>query len=167
MEKKSITHFTAGLISGGLLIVYSLILNFMDLMSNQALGSISYLILLVCIIVFILQYAKAQNNERTFGQLFTFGFKSTAIATLMVIAFQVIFFVVFPEYKEKFFDLAREGMVKQGQNEEQIEMGIGFMQRFFWVFIIGGSLFFLMLVGGIASLIGAAVAKKNPATPFQ
>ena len=161
MQKKPVTHFVAGLITGALLIIYTLILTFMDMMGNQALGSVSYLILLVCIIVFVLQYAKANDNTLNFGQLFTYGFKSTAIATLLVVAFQVVFFMVFPEYKEKFFEIARENMVKQGQTEEQIDMGVGFMKRFFWAFVIGGTLFFFLCVGAIASLIGAGIAKKN------
>ncbi len=168
MEKKPVTHFTAGIIIAAIMIVYSLILNFADLMGNQALGFVSYLILLAGIIYFVLQYAKSTDHTATFGKLFSFGFKSTAIATLTLLAFQIIFFLVFPEYKEKIMEVARENMVKQGKaNEEQIEQGMEMMKRFFWIMVVGGTLFFMLLIGLISSLIGAGIAKKSPNAPFQ
>jgi hypothetical protein len=33
--------------------------------------------------------------------------------------------------------------------------------------LLGGSVFMLVLIGTIGSLIGAAVTKKNPKTPFD
>ncbi len=168
MEKKPVTHFTAGIIIAAIMIVYSLILNFTGLMANQALGFVSYVILLAGIIYFVLQHANARDNTATFGNLFSFGFKTTAIATLILIAFQIIFFLIFPEYKEKIADIARENMQKQGKaTEEQIEQGMEMMKRFFWVGLIGGTLFFMLIIGLVASLIGAGIAKKSPNAPFQ
>ena len=168
MEKKPVTHFTAGIIIGAIMIVYSLILNFTGLMANQALGFISYLILFAGIIYFVLQHAKSTDNTATFGNLFSYGFKSTAIATLILLVFQLIFFLVFPEYKEKIMEIARENMVKKGNlNEEQINQGMEMMKRFFWIGIVGGTLFFMLLIGLISSLIGAGIAKKSPNAPFQ
>ncbi|WP_336514309.1 DUF4199 domain-containing protein [Pollutibacter soli] len=168
MEKKPVTHFIAGIIIAAVMIVYSLVLMLMDLSTNQAAGFVSYVILLAGVIYFVLQYAKAMDNTLTFGNLFSYGFKSTAIATLILLAFQVIFFVAFPEYKDKITEMSRENMIKQGQlSEEQIDQAMAMMQRFFWVGLIGGTVFFCLIIGAIASLIGAGLAKKNPQTPFQ
>jgi len=41
------------------------------------------------------------------------------------------------------------------------------VDKFFMISILGGSLFGNLIVGTIASLIGAGVAKKNPANPFD
>ena len=80
----------------------------------------------------------------------------------------LIFFLVFPEYKEKIMEIARENMVKKGNlNEEQINQGMEMMKRFFWIGIVGGTLFFMLLIGLISSLIGAGIAKKSPNAPFQ
>ena len=167
MEKKPITQFSAGLIIAALLIIYSMILTFMELSANQALSFISYIIMIVGLVYFIPQYGKSVDNTATFGQLFTFGLKTSAVTTLTVIAFQVIFFLVFPEYKEKLFELSRENMLKQGSvTEAQAEQGVEMMKRFFWVGLIGGSMFFLMIIGAIGSLIGAGITKKNPRSPF-
>ena len=55
-EKKSISHFTAGLIISGLLIIYSMFLTFMDLTANQSLSYLSMVFLMVGIIFFVNQY---------------------------------------------------------------------------------------------------------------
>lgn len=167
MEKKPLSHTAVGGIIGGIIIIYSMVLYFMDLTANKALGYLSYAVILAGIIIAINKYGKSVDNSASFGKLFTFGFKATAVLTILVIVFQVLFFLIFPEYKEKFFEIAREQMVKDGKaNEEQIEMGLQVFRKFFWVFIIGGSLFGLVVLGAIASLIGAAVTKKTVQSPF-
>ena len=166
--KKPVTHFMVGLVIAAIMIIYSMFLTFMDLTGNQALGYISVLILMAGIVFFVTQYGKSVDHTATFGQLFAFGFKATAIATLVVIAFQVIFFFIFPEYKEKIIDISREQMLKQGNvPEAQIEPALDMVRKFFWVGLIGGSLLFNLISGAIASLIGAGITKKIPQTPFQ
>lgn len=166
MEKK-VSHITAGLVIAGLLIVYSMVLTFMDLSGNQALGLMSLLILLAGLIYFVMQYGKSVDHAATFGQLFSFGFKATAVATVIVIVFQVLFFLIFPEYRDKMEEISREQMYKQGLGEAQVEQALGFTRRFFWPFLIAGTLVSNLFVGSIGSLIGAALTKKKPQSPFQ
>jgi cellulose synthase/poly-beta-1,6-N-acetylglucosamine synthase-like glycosyltransferase len=168
VERKSVTHFMAGLIIAAILIVYSMFLTFMDLTANQSLSYLSMVFLMLGIIFFVNQYGKSVDHTATFGQLFSFGFKATAIATLVVIAFQIIFFFIFPEYKEKIIDISREQMLKQGNvPEAQVEQALEMVRKFFWVGLIGMSLFINMVSGAIASLIGAGITKKIPQSPFQ
>lgn len=166
MEKK-VSHITAGLVIAGLLIVYSMILTFMDLSGNRTLGFMSLLILLGGLIFFVMQYGKSVDHSATFGQLFNFGFKATAVATIIVIVFQVVFFLIFPEYRDKMEEISREQMYKQGLNDAQVDQALDFTRRFFWPFLIAGTLVSNLLVGAIGSLIGAAMTKKNPQSPFQ
>jgi predicted membrane protein len=168
VDKKSVSHFMAGLIIAAILIVYSMILTFMDLTGNQSLSYLSMVFLMTGIVFFVTQYGKAVDHTASFGQLFSYGFKATAIATLVVIAFQVIFFFIFPEYKEKIIDISREQMLKQGNvPEAQVEQALDMVRKFFWVGLIGGSMFFNLVSGAIASLIGAGITKKIPQSPFQ
>jgi Protein of unknown function (DUF4199) len=167
-QKKPITHFMVGLIMAAILIIYSMFLTFMDLTGNQSLGYISMFLLLGGIIFFITQYGKSVDYTASFGKLFSFGFKATAVTTIVVILFQVIFFLLFPEYKEKMFEISREQMLKQGNvPEAQIEPALEMMKKFFWPGLIGTVLFFNMVSGAIASLIGAGITKKVPQSPFQ
>lgn len=167
MEKKSITHITAGLIIAGVLIVYSMVLTFADLSANRSLSLLSLVFLAAGLIYFITQYGKSVDHTASFGQLFSFGFKATAVTTIIVLAFQVLFFLVFPEYRDKMEEISREAMYKQGLSDQQVDQAIEFTKRFFWPFLIAGTLVSNLIVGAIGSLIGAGITKKNPQTPFQ
>src|SRR5215204_4081127 len=167
-EKKPITHITAGLIIAAVLVVFSIIINFMGLTQQRSLGLLQYLLIIGGLVYFITQHGKEHNYTLTFGNLFAFGFKATAVFTIINIVFLIIFFLVFPEMKEKSFEMARQQMEDRGSvSEEQIEQGIDIARRFFWVGLIGGTMFFMILIGAIGSLIGAAVTKKRPVSPFE
>jgi Protein of unknown function (DUF4199) len=167
-QKKPISHFVAGLVIGAVLIVYTLILYFTGNQQNNALVYLSYLLLLAGLILFINLYGKAMNNQVTFGNLFGYGFKTTAFLALIMIAFTVIFFLAFPDVKEKMFDVAREKMEERGRmTDDQIEQGIQTWKKMFWVFVIGGIILFYAIIGAIGSLIGAAITKKKPVNPLD
>lgn len=167
-ERKPVTHVSAGLIIAALLVVYSIIVQFMGLAQNQYLGLVQYALIIGGLIYFVTQWGKAHDYTLSFGNLFAYGFKATAVFTIINIVFLIIFFLVFPEMKEKSFEMAREQMEKNPNvSEDQIEQGIDIARRFFWVGLIGGTMFFMILIGAIGSLIGAAVTKKRPNNPFD
>lgn len=167
-EKKPISHFVAGLIIAAILVIYSIILNFLDLSQNKGLGWLSYIILVGGLAFFVNLYGKAKDHQVTFGNLFSYGFKATAITTLIMVVFIVIFFMVFPEFKEKIMDAAREGMEKNGKmTDDQIDQGMQMFERNFILFSAGGVLFMYLILGAIGSLIGAAITKKQPHSPFD
>ena len=167
-EKKPISHFVAGLIIAAILVIYSIILNFLDLSQNKGLGWLSYIILVGGLAFFVNLYGKAKDHQVTFGNLFSYGFKATASTTLIMVVFIVIFFMVFPEFKEKIMDAAREGMEKNGKmTDDQIDQGMQMFERNFILFSAGGVLFMYLILGAIGSLIGAALTKKQPRSPFD
>lgn len=167
-ERKPISHFVAALIIAAILVIYSIILNFLDLSQNQTLGWISYIILIGGLALFVNLYGKAHNHQLTFGNLFTYGFKATAIITLIMIVFIIIFFLAFPEFKEKIIESAREGMEKQGKmSDDQIDQSMQMFERNFMVFSAGAALFMYLILGAIGSLIGAALTKKQTRSPFD
>jgi hypothetical protein len=58
-------------------------------------------------------------------------------------------------------------MEGKNMSDDQIEQGIAFTKKFFTPLAIGGVLVSFLIMGVIGSLIGAAVAKKNPQqSPF-
>ena len=167
-EKKPVSHIVAGLTIAAILVVYSILLNYMDLSQNQSMGWLSYIILVGGLILFINLYGKAKDHRVTFGNLFSYGFKATAIITLIMIVFIIIFFIAFPEFKDKIVDAAREGMEKQGKmTDDQIDQGLEMFERNFILFSAGGALFMYLILGAIGSLIGAAITKKQPRNPFD
>lgn len=167
-ERKPITHVTAGLIIAALLVVYSIVIQFLGLTQQKALGLLQYALIIGGLIYFVNQYGKAHNYTLSFGNLFAFGFKATAVFTIINIVFLILFFLLFPDMKEKTFEIARQQMEDNPKiTEDQIEQGIDMARRFFWVGLIGGTMFFMILIGALGSLIGAAVTKKRPNTPFD
>ena len=168
MERKPINHFVAGIIIAAIIVIYSMALQFMGLGQNKSLGWLAYLLVIVGLIIFISQYAKAKDYNVTFGNLFSYGFKATAIASLIVVVCLLVFFLAFPEYKDKIMVSIRQGMEDQGKmSDSQIDSAVSMVEKNFLLFTVGGALFMYLIVGCIGSLIGAAVTKKKPFNPLD
>ncbi len=167
-ERKPISHLQAGLLIAAVLIVYSIALNFLGQSTNQSLGMISYLIMIVGIIVFVRMHGDAMNNELSFGDLFAYGFKTTSVLTIIFIGFLIIFNLIFPDIKEQAFEMARQQMEESGNlSDDKIDQALEIGKKFFWIGIVGGTLIFFVILGAIGSLIGAAITKKNPVNPLD
>ncbi|HWC53823.1 MAG TPA: DUF4199 domain-containing protein [Chitinophagaceae bacterium] len=166
-SKKPISHIVAGLIIAGILIIFSCIVYFSGL-QDSGINWLQYLIIIAGLAIFINLYGKAMNYQPTFGNLFSYGFKTTAFIALIIIAFFVIFFLAFPDVKEKGFDMARQKMEEKGTfTQDQINQAMETFRKMFWIITIGGIMFIYAIVGAIGSLIGAAITKKNPVNPMD
>ena len=167
-QKKPINHIVAGLIIGLVLIAYSCALYFTNVQQTGIYGWLPIIFILIGLIVFVNLYGKALNNEVTFGNLFAYGFKTTAFLTLVVIAFTVVFFLLFPEIKEKGLESVRQRMEEKGNlTPDEIDKQIEGLKKSFWVFTIGGILLIYAIIGAVGSLIGAAIAPKKPVNPVD
>ena len=166
-EQKPISHLIAGLIIGAIMIIFSLVVEFAGLQQITGVPLIGYGIIMASLILFITMYGKARNNQVTFGNLFSYGFKTTAVLMLIMIFFTIIFFLLFPDIKEKIFELTRQKMEERDMSDDEIEKGLSLWKRMFWVFTIGGIALVYAVVGAIASLIGAAITKKKPISPID
>jgi hypothetical protein len=172
MENKIMTPATKGLIIGLVLIAISVVMQLVivDLEKMQKLNWVSFLLILAGIVWACFGYAKEMNGNVTFGNVFAHGFKTTAVLTLIMLAYTVLSLtILFPEMKEKAIELARTQMEEQGKlSETQIDQAVSMTEKFFMPFAIGGVIITYLVMGAIASLIGAAIAKKNPEPkPFQ
>ncbi|MGF7231789.1 DUF4199 domain-containing protein [Arachidicoccus sp.] len=169
MEKKQNAHLMGALIISLIIIVIELVLYFTNQMQNKGLGLISYLVFIIGICMICLQYSKEKDGNVTFGNLFAQGFKTSALVALIMIIWSVLMFkVLFPDLPDQLMQSQRAKMLSQGLSEEQMAKGAAIGKKFFMTFVIGGTIFMYAILGAIASLIGAAIAKKNPkaANPF-
>ncbi len=162
MQQKVIPTTVKGFIIGLIMIVISIIASFMELQANGYFQWLGYGIFLVGVILSISQYGKQINYNSTFGNYFAHGFKVSALVTLMMIVFLVVFMMVFPEFKDKAMEEAKKGMAEKNMSEDQVEQALNMTKKFFMVFLIGGALLGYLLFGAIASVIGAAITKKDP-----
>lgn len=167
-QRKPLSHITAGLLIAAALVLFSIVTNFLGLAANRGLSWVPYLILIAGLILFINLYGKARDHNVTFGNLFAYGFKTTAVFTVLFIVFLILFNLLFPEFKEKAMEIMRQQMEDQGKmSDEQIDQFIEMGRKFFWLGVIGGTLLGFIIIGAIGSLIGAAVTKKRPYNPLE
>src|ERR1035437_9318741 len=163
MEQKVTSTTIKGLIIGLVMIVISVGNYFITADPDNPVKYIIYAIFIGGIIFSIYQYGKEIGNNATFGNYFSHGFKISALITLLMIAFIIVFMLAFPEFKEKILDLIRKSMQSQKNvTSDQIDKVIEFYKKGFWLIMIGGALLSYLFMGAIASLIGAAITKKNP-----
>jgi hypothetical protein len=144
-------------------IVFGLILYFTGNMQNQALGYVGYAIFFAGIIWACINYSKQMNANVTFGNVFAHGFKVTAaVAAILSVYTFIAFKFIYPEMIDVFMEEGRKQMQTQGKSEAEINQGMEIGKKFFIVIVIASMLFGSAILGAIASLIGAGVAKKNP-----
>ncbi len=167
MNQTVTTPTSKGLVLSLILIVIAMATYFSGISMNSAVKYLGYLIFLAGIIFFISQYGKQVNYASTFGNYFSHGFRISAIVTVIMIIYVVVFILLFPEFKDTAIEEARKNMQSKNLSEEQMDKAIEISRKFFLTFAILGTLVGYMLSGIVASLIGAAITKKNPANTFQ
>lgn len=167
MEQKATSTVTKGFVIGLVMIVISLGLYFTGLAFDTSVRWLTYIIFIIGVVIAIKQYGQQVNYNSTFGNYFAHGFKISALVTIIMIAYSVIFIAIFPEFKEQALDEARKQMQSNKNiSPESLDKAIDMTKRFFMIGMIGGILLFYLITGAIASLIGAAITKKDP-KPFQ
>lgn len=163
MEQTVTTSTTKGIVISLILIVFALVIYFLNLNANAGLQYITYAIFIAGIIWSVYYYGKQIDHNSTFGNYFAHGFKIAAIVTVIMIIYIVIFVNLFPDVKDKAMEAARKSMESKGQmTQEQITQALNITQKFFMVFLIGATLLGYLIFGALASLIGAGITKKNP-----
>ena len=169
MDKQITSHIVKGAILGGISILFSIIIYVFNLYTTQWLSWISYAILIGGIIYGNILFANQNDNNVSFGNIFAHGFKTTAVTIVITVVYTVLaLYVLFPDMVDKIIEISRTAMAKNPKlTDEMIEQGIAMTKKLFLPFAIGGIILGLGFFGAIGSLIGAAVAKKNPIDPFK
>jgi hypothetical protein len=164
MEKKLTPPWMKGLFISLILIVYSLIVYFTGQSTNRSLSWLQLVVLVGGLIYACTSFAKEKEGNVTFGNVFAHGFKANAAVIVIMVLYTVLATkFLFPEMIDMAMNQARADMEKRGNlSESDIENGLAFGKKFFIPFAIGGIVLGFGIVGAIGSLIGAAVAKKNP-----
>lgn len=167
METKITSHVVKGVIIALLLIAFGLITYLTGQLANKSLQYIQYVILIGGIIWSCTTYAKQLNGNVTFGNVFANGFKTTAVITVLLCIYTFIAMkLLFPEMPDKILVEAKKSMQEKNLSDEDIDKALKMTRDYLVPFAIGGILLMFSIVGAIASLIGAGVAKKKPQDPF-
>jgi cation transport ATPase len=164
METKPTSPAIHGVIIALILIVFGLIVHFGGLNTVQGINAIQYVLFAGGIIWACITYAKQREANVTFGNTFAHGFKVTAAVTGITAVYTYLAFkFIMPELMDIALDQARASMVEQNKmSEADISKALDMSRKYFVPFAIGGVIVAFLIFGCICSLIGAAVAKKNP-----
>lgn len=163
MEQIVTTSTTKGIVIALILIIIALAFFFLGVKTTSPLQSISFLILIAGIIWAVILYGNQIDHNSTFGNYFAHGFKVAALVTVIMIIYIVVFIYVFPQIKENGLDAVKNSMKANDKiPKEQIDKTMVFMNKFFIVLAVARTMLFYMIIGAIASLIGAGITKKNP-----
>jgi len=168
METKVSTSAAKGIIISLILIVYSLVIYFTNQIGNQTLSYLQMVIFIIGIIWSCIIYSKQMKANVTFGNLFGHGFKTAAAVIAITVVYTVLSMtVLFPDMVDKGVQIARQKMEASGQlSDSQIDQQLSFYKDHALLITLATVIIFMGIVGLIGALIGAAVAKKNPQTPF-
>lgn len=168
MEKKQ-THIMYGFISGVAMVVIAAVLYVTGItMKNEYASYIAQIPFLAGIILNAMAYSKANDGFVTFGNVFGSGFKMSMIVAIVMVAWMIASAFIFPDMKEKILQMSRDNMMARSQRltEDQIDMSINFMRKYWTVIMVGSAILGTLFFGAIFSLIGGAVAKKNGERPM-
>ncbi|RYD53388.1 MAG: DUF4199 domain-containing protein [Sphingobacteriales bacterium] len=162
------THKTYGLITGLVIIVLSAVVYVTNLSEESWIKYLLYAVFLGGLILNAMAFSKANEGAVTFGQVFSSGFKATAIVTILAVAWVILSINIFPEMKDKALEIARMQMEKDGtMDPDMMEKALTMTRNNFTTFLVMGAVFGYLIMGLIFSLLAAAVAPKNkrPLTP--
>ncbi|MCX7987128.1 MAG: DUF4199 domain-containing protein [Bacteroidales bacterium] len=171
MEKKSMYSQVAnyGLITGLILVAYTLLLYITGQLMNKGLGYISLVILAACLYIFTKQYRdKINGGTLTYGQGFSVGVLTGIFAGILSAFFSLILYMyIDPSLVDKQLSIAEQDMLSRGMSEEQVEMAINMTKKWMtpgMMFLSG--ILSMAFLSALISLITAAILKKNP-SPFE
>ncbi len=168
MENTVTSHIVKGAILAGVSIVISILVYVFNLYEITWLSWVNYAIFVGGLIYGAVLYSNQNNHNVTFGNVFAHGFKTTSVVIVITVLFSVLSFkVLFPDMVDKIIEISRKQMEKNPQmTDEMIEQAVTMTKKYFLPFAIGGAIIGTGIIGALGSLVGAAVAKKNP-NPFQ
>ncbi len=160
-----------GVILGVALIIYSLLMWFLDLSLEKWVSWVSYLIIIGALIV-----ATKSYRDNTLGGVISYG-QALGYGTLVVMfgsivtAIYTYLFMKFidPEFIDKILLMTEEQLIEKGIPDEQIEMGIEMQKKFMTPTIMSlGSIPTYTFIGFIISLITSIfLKKKSEEIPFE
>lgn len=158
-----------GLIFGLAQIAFSIIIFLTDNFGNTALGSVTYILIAISLVMAMRDFRNLNGGYMAYGQGISVGTLTAAISGLLSSLFSVFYMTVIDTgIMERVMDKTREQMEAQGNlSDEQIDQAIEITQKFqspgilFAVGVIGSA-----IIGLIFSLVIAAIMKKDKTNPF-
>lgn len=155
-----------GLITGGVLIVFSLIMFLLDLYLNKAVNWIGYIFLVAGMIWGTLEFRKKYSNGfLTYGKAFTSCFWIGLFAGILSSVYLFVFIkFIHPGFINELLEQARANMLtsRPEMSEEQVEQALSISAKFMSpVMMVAWGLAAYAALSAIIGLILAIFLKKE------
>ncbi len=152
-----------GLITGLVLVVYNLALYMTGLFTNDKLGWITYVILIVMIYLAHKAFKDGGDGFMTLGQGLGVGMLVTVIGGVITSLFSY-FYIKFVDETiiEQILEVARVKMEEQGLDDDQIDQALSISEKMMTpeMMVIWGILG-MVIIGFVIALIVSLFTKKN------
>jgi len=167
-ENKIMSPQIKGLLIALIVIILGIAGYFTDLGFSTWYNWVVNFIMLAAIIIACIHFANQKQGYVTFGNVFLHGFKISAVIAIIVLVYTLLAFtVLFPDMKERIFEMQRTKMEESGMDDDKLDQAMTMMKKYFMIFLVLGVIFGTLIWGCIGSLIGAAVAKKKKINPLD
>lgn len=158
---RSKIHIRFGLLAAAINFILLLIQFFARIpMANPVFRFLPVLTLLVLVIAACLIFSKDAGGKATFGEIFGTGFRTTAVTIVIFAILFIVFVQVAPAYKERFIQEAVAAGPNAASSANPAE-DIAMLRDRFTVSVLSGIILMNFIPGLIATVIGAAIAKKK------
>ena len=167
-ENKIMSPQIKGILISLIIIIIGIAGYFTDLAFSSWYSWAVNALLVLAIIFACVHYANQKDGYVTFGNVFGHGFKVTAVVTVILLIYTLLAMtVLFPDMKQRIFDMQQSQMEEKNLPDDQIETAMNMMKKYFMLFLVLGVIVGNLIFGCIGSLIGAAAAKKRKINPMD
>lgn len=157
---------TWGIILGIALIIYSMLMWFLDLSLEKWVSWVSYVIMIGGVILATISYRdNSLNGTMTYGQALGFGVLMLLFASIISAIYSYIFLsFIDPGFIDKILQMTEEQLIEKGMSDDQIDMAIEMQRKFMKPIIMAlMSIPSYTFMGLIISLITSIFLKKKAA----
>ena len=159
---KTISATQKGLITGGLMIAFTLLSFYTQQSYNSPIQFSIYAIYIGGIIWTLFSFSRSSSEHHKFSRYFLEGFKCFIAVTLLMVIFTFIFNKMHPEFKDQLAVSYKADLIKQGNSTPaEIESSVLKMKDYYLTILISRTIFAYLFLGGVITAAVALVFTKR------
>ncbi|RYY54729.1 MAG: DUF4199 domain-containing protein [Chitinophagaceae bacterium] len=151
----NLTPLVKGLITGVLMVAFSLVLVYLP--ENSPAAYITYALYAGGIIWTLIAFSKTPAFTGKFSELFAQGFRCFIAVTIVMVTYIGIYSFVHPELADKESIGIREGMTKEKALPPEIEKSVADAKKSFVTRSVYSAAFGTFIIGAIFTLAGSTL----------
>ena len=157
-----LTPARTGLIAGILIVGLSLAMYYVKESENMPLQLFSFIIYAAAIFTSLWLYLRSANFTGKFGDMFSQGFKTFIVVTLIWALFTGIFSAMHPEFAKDSGDALRTSLQKENnKTPAEIDKEVATLEKYYSVQLVSSSIFIPLAVGAAVTALFTVILNKR------